>query len=80
MENLGSGGEANGSPADGEDTMPIPRPVRSDVVDDAELGTTMDTALDESDVGLDESKGIIGYGQTAAYGETVENEPYLNEE
>ena len=78
MENLGSGGEAKASPADREDTDPIARP-RVHPVDDAELGSTMDTALDESDVALDESKGIVGYGETAAYGETVENEPYLDE-
>lgn len=74
MQNLGSGGEAKASPADREDTMPTgAAPGRP--VDQTERGSTMDTALDESDQGIDESKGHVGYGETAAYGETVENAP-----
>lgn len=72
MENLGSGGEAKASPADRDDTMPI-GPVDEQEVDQTERGSTMDTALDESDEGIEGAH--IGYGETAAYGETAENAP-----
>jgi hypothetical protein len=81
MTNLGSGGEAKASPADREDTNPI------GPADDADAGQTgrggtMDTALGaQSDpslpAGNDDGTGTnlprVGFGQTAAYGETVEN-------
>jgi hypothetical protein len=85
MQSLGSGGEAKASPADEADTEPL-GPIDDLDVDQTERGTTMDTALDEDlaardapaetaswTIGPAESK--VGYGETAAYGETAENAP-----
>jgi hypothetical protein len=84
MTNLGSGGEAKASPADREDTNPIgPADDADDAnVDQTGRGGTMDTALGaQSDPtlppGNDDGTGTnlprVGFGETAAYGETVEN-------
>jgi hypothetical protein len=83
MTNLGSGGEAKASPADREDTNPIG--AADDVnVDQTSRGGTMDTALGANEnpslpAGNDDGSGTslprVGQGQTAAYGETIENAP-----
>ena len=81
MTNLGSGGEAKASPADREDTNPV-GPADDANVDQTGRGGTMDTALGaQSDptlpAGNDDGTGTslprVGFGQTAAYGETVDN-------
>ena len=83
MTNLGSGGDAKASPADREDTDPI-GPADDVDVDQTGRGGTMDEALGAQNdptlsPGQDDGNGTnlprIGAGQTAAYGETVENAP-----
>lgn len=83
MTNLGSGGEAKASPADREDTNPI-GPADDVNVDQTSRGGTMDAALGANEdpslpAGNDDGTGTslpqVGAGQTAAYGETVENAP-----
>jgi hypothetical protein len=83
MTNLGSGGEAKASPADREDTAPIG--TADDVeVDQSSRGGTMDAALAANEdpslpPGNDDGTGTalprVGQGETAAYGETIENAP-----
>ena len=83
MTNLGSGGEAKASPADREDTDPVGAADDVDV-DQTGRGGTMDAALGAQfdptlPAGNDDGTGTtlprIGFGQTAAYGETVGNAP-----
>lgn len=78
MQNLGSGGEAKASPADRDDAeTDLARPGSDENVDQTERGGTMDTALAAN---ADPALGSVvmpqvGQGQTAAYGETIENAP-----
>ncbi|MEA2688208.1 MAG: hypothetical protein QOJ39_1561 [Candidatus Eremiobacteraeota bacterium] len=83
MTNLGSGGEAKASPADREDTNPV-GPADDVDVDQTSHGGTMDTALGANEdpslpAGNDDGTGTslprVGQGETAAYGETIENAP-----
>jgi hypothetical protein len=83
MTNLGSGGEAKASLADREDTDPI-GPADDVDVDQTGRGGTMDAALGAQNdptlpAGNDDGTGTtlprVGFGETAAYGETLENAP-----
>lgn len=85
LTNLGSGGEAKASPADEE--LEIERAdggtgnlSLDDVGDETERGGTMDQAMGANmDPDLpDETEPMLGYGETAAYGETVESETALD--
>jgi|GEM_PF-6543407 len=91
MQNLGSGGEAKASPADRADAEGglAPRTGVEPDADQSGRGGTMDTAVAanaDPDLGSgdgrigDEGEIVpqrarLGAGETAAYGETVENEP-----
>jgi hypothetical protein len=77
MRNLGSGGEAKASPADEVDTDPI-GPAGDENVDQTGRGGTMDAAMGaNTDPTLPRGASTprVGAGQTAAYGETIENAP-----
>lgn len=95
MTNLGSGGEAKASPADREAaetdlgqssaTGGVPDAAGRGGSMDAALGADMDPTLPGGGVTLDQ--GVIspaapqlGEGETAAYGETVENAATLDDE
>jgi hypothetical protein len=78
LQNLGSGGDAKASPADREAVeTDFARPGNDEDVDQTGRGGTMDTALAAN---ADPTLGAVvmpqvGQGETAAYGETVENAP-----
>ncbi len=77
MQNLGSGGEAKASPADEADTAPI-GPAGDERTDQTGRGTSMDAAMGantDPSLPLGASTPRVGAGETAAYGETVENAP-----
>lgn len=87
MTNLGSGGEAKASAADREDTNPVGGADDGGRVDASGRGGTMDAALGADgdpalSAGNDDGTGTAlsraGQGQTAAYGETVENAATLD--
>ena len=87
MQNLGSGGEAKASPADRVDAEGDLATSASapDDVDTTDRGGTMDAALGadrDPDLGARDADGTraiprsqTGANETAAYGETIENEP-----
>jgi hypothetical protein len=82
MTNLGEGGEAKASLADEDPIIDVPgdepidtTPVDGDIDEhegtiDAALGANMDPTLPP-----EPEPPHIGYGETAAYGETIENDP-----
>ena len=84
MQNLGEGGEAKASPADRDPSVNVPT-VRGEgrVRDDEGVEGSMDAQLGanmDPDLTNDLDRVHAGYGETAAYGETVEAEAQLNRE
>ena len=78
MTNLGSGGEAKAAMADRDDAETMHADVDDDrPVDQTERGGTMDEAMAanmDPDL-VDDNEPMLGAGETAAYGETIENAP-----
>jgi hypothetical protein len=93
MTNLGSGGEAKASPADREAadtdlqqsdaTGGVPGAAGRGGSMDAALGANDDANLPPDDITLEQGRSAplptqVGAGETAAYGETVEDMPALD--
>jgi len=93
MTNLGSGGEAKASPADREAadtdlqqsaaTGGVPAAAGRGGTVDAAMGANMDPSQPADDITLEQGRSVplptqVGAGETAAYGETVEDMPALD--